>query len=55
MTVQIGGGDCVPDVSVGQIPGLDLEYFKYKPSIKEDIIAADLVISHAGMIHNRYD
>ena len=51
MTLQIGGGDCVPDVSVDQIPGLDLEYFKYKPSIKEDIIAADLVISHAGEIH----
>ena len=54
MTLQIGGGDCVPDVS-DQIPGLDLEYFKYKPSIKEDIIAADLVISHAGEIHYRYN
>ena len=49
MTLQIGAGECIPDASVcDQIPGLDVEYFKYKPSISEDIGAADLVISHAG-------
>lgn len=47
VTLQTGGGDCVPVVSE-KIPGLVLEHFQYKPSIKEDIAAADLVISHAG-------
>ena len=48
VTLQTGGGDCVPVVSE-EIPGLVLEHFQYKPSIKEDIAAADLVISHAGI------
>lgn len=49
VTLQIGNGDCVPDVSVcEQIPGLVVEYFQFKSSIKEDIESADLVISHAG-------
>ena len=35
-------------VSCEKIPGLVVEYFQFKPSIREDIEAADLVISHAG-------
>ena len=53
VTLQTGGGDCVPIVSE-EIPGLVLEHFQYKPSIKEDIASADLVISHAGIIQSLY-
>ena len=49
--LQTGRGEFVPDVSVcEQIPGLVVEYFQFKSSIKENIESADLVISHAGVL-----
>nr|CAD7586733.1 unnamed protein product [Timema genevievae] len=43
--MQIGNGD-IP--KCGQIPGMQLDYYRFKTSIVEDIQEANLVVSHAG-------
>ncbi|XP_061179264.1 UDP-N-acetylglucosamine transferase subunit ALG13 homolog [Saccostrea echinata] len=43
--VQIGHGK---EPIVDRVPGLEVEVYRLKPSISEDINQADLVISHAG-------
>ncbi|CAD5121344.1 DgyrCDS9867 [Dimorphilus gyrociliatus] len=45
LLLQIGRGTFIPDTT-SKI--LDVEYYKYKNKIIEDINKADLVISHAG-------
>ena len=48
VTFQTGRGESVPDIARDQVPGLVVEYYQFKSSIREDIESADLVISHAG-------
>lgn len=45
MVVQIGGGR---DPLIDTVPGIEVEVYRLKPSITEDIRQASLVISHAG-------
>jgi len=44
--LQIGRGEFEPETINEK--DFTLEYYRYKPSIKDDISRADLVISHAG-------
>jgi beta-1,4-N-acetylglucosaminyltransferase len=46
LTMQIGHGMTVPPS--GLIYGMQLEYFRFKDSIIQDMQHADLIISHAG-------
>lgn len=46
LTMQIGHGTIVPPS--GLICDVQVEYFRFKDSITEDIQRADLIISHAG-------
>ncbi|XP_069687967.1 UDP-N-acetylglucosamine transferase subunit ALG13 [Periplaneta americana] len=46
LTMQIGHGTEVP--CTGLIHGVDVDYFRFKDSIADDIQKADLIISHAG-------
>lgn len=46
IVLQTGAGEYQPSES--NIDGVNIEHFQYKPSIKDNITAADLVISHAG-------
>jgi beta-1,4-N-acetylglucosaminyltransferase len=46
LIIQIGHGTIVPPS--GLICGVQVEYFRFKDSISEDIQHADLIISHAG-------
>nr|CAG4644483.1 EOG090X0KOU [Lepidurus arcticus] len=45
LTLQIGKGQ---EIVVPDIPGLNITWYRLKPSILLDFQAADLVISHAG-------
>eukprot|EP00105_Crassostrea_gigas_P006247 XP_011420111.2 PREDICTED: UDP-N-acetylglucosamine transferase subunit ALG13 homolog isoform X2 [Crassostrea gigas] len=45
VVVQIGRGR---DPSIDTVPGIEVEVYRLKPSITEDIRQASLVISHAG-------
>ncbi|EFC49926.1 predicted protein [Naegleria gruberi] len=47
ITIQIGTGSFEPP-SQCPIKGMTWECYRKKPSIKEDIISADLMITHAG-------
>ena len=47
--LQIGAGQFQPENALTSVQGVTIDHYKYKPSILEDIQAADLVISHAGM------
>lgn len=44
--LQIGSGEFEPGKS--DVNGICVDYYRYKPSIKEDIESSGLVISHAG-------
>lgn len=46
--LQTGAGEVTPCASSG-VAGVKLQHYRYKPSIKQDIESADLVISHAGL------
>jgi Uncharacterized conserved protein len=46
LTIQIGNGTFVPPT--GEMEGIQVEYFRFKNSLAEDIQRADLMISHAG-------
>lgn len=46
LTMQIGHGMIVPPS--GLIYGVQVEYFRFKDSLAEDMQRADLIISHAG-------
>ncbi|CAI5743216.1 unnamed protein product [Hyaloperonospora brassicae] len=43
--MQIGHGAHVPRPS---FPGLELSFYRHDPHYKQDVAAADLVVSHAG-------
>lgn len=45
--VQIGHGR---DPAIERVPGIEVEVYRLKPSIAEDINQADLIISHAGKL-----
>lgn len=45
VVVQIGRGR---DPLIDTVPGIEVEVYRLKPSITEDIGQASLVISHAG-------
>ena len=47
MILQIGNGAVVPDCDNSTC--IEMEYFRFKPSISDDIAKASVVISHAGM------
>lgn len=47
MNLQIGRGEYFPTKLVG-FSGLEVQYYRFKPSIQEDMKEADLIISHAG-------
>lgn len=49
IVLQTGAGEYQPSES--NIDGVNIEHFQYKPSIKDNIEAADLVISHAGELY----
>ncbi|KAF0308233.1 UDP-N-acetylglucosamine transferase subunit ALG13 [Amphibalanus amphitrite] len=46
MVLQIGAGKTEPPT--GTVEGVAVRWFRSKPSIAEDMAAADLVIGHAG-------
>ena len=46
LVIQIGNGQYEPLRSSGK--GLDIEFYRFKPSLEEDFKNADLVISHGG-------
>lgn len=45
LKIQIGAGEIPPNITDDEIT---LEYYRYKDSLIEDILEADLVIGHAG-------
>ena len=47
MILQIGNGAVIPDCDNSTC--IEMEYFRFKPSISDDIAKASVVISHAGM------
>ena len=46
--LQIGNGSVIPQKCT--ISGVELDFFKFKPSIDEEIKNASLIVSHAGRI-----
>jgi UDP-N-acetylglucosamine transferase subunit ALG13 len=48
MLMQIGRG-LEPPITSFSNDGFEMDYYRYKDSINEDIKSADLVISHAGI------
>ncbi len=44
VTVQIGRGAFVP------AQGSEVNWYRYKPSLQEDMMNADLIISHGGVL-----
>ncbi|CAN9515083.1 unnamed protein product [Ophioblennius macclurei] len=46
LVLQVGRGSLLP--ATGSCPHIELEAFRFKASIVEDMKQADLVISHAG-------
>ena len=47
--MQIGRGKKEPKNSVVDATSLEIDFYRYKDSIADDIKSADLVICHAGM------
>lgn len=47
ITMQIGRGQFEP-VNISDSCDMKMDYFRYKDSLEEDILHADLVVSHAG-------
>jgi len=47
ITIQIGTGEFEPP-STHNVSGLNLNFFRKKASIREDMEQADLIVSHAG-------
>lgn len=48
LKIQIGNGEIIPNVEEAKKLGINLTYYRFKDSIRQDIIDADLIISHAG-------
>lgn len=51
LVIQIGSGCEIPNETIEkakQSYGIDVDYYRYKPEIQDDIRSSDLVISHAG-------
>mmetsp|Transcript_14549 Transcript_14549/g.24070 ORF Transcript_14549/g.24070 Transcript_14549/m.24070 type:complete len:168 (+) Transcript_14549:151-654(+) len=46
LLMQIGKGSHEPGLS--QVPGFQVEFYRYKPTLAEDYRNASLIISHAG-------
>lgn len=46
MILQIGNGAVIPDCD--NTTYIEMEYFRFKPSISDDVVKASIVISHAG-------
>ncbi|KAJ9580750.1 hypothetical protein L9F63_024076 [Diploptera punctata] len=46
LTLQIGNGTVEPPT--GEVEGIQVDYFRFKDSLAQDMQAADLVMSHAG-------
>lgn len=40
----------VNNITDAKLVGLSIEWFRYKPSLTEDISSAELIISHGGML-----
>lgn len=53
LLLQIGRCEVVPSPQTN-VKGFTLEYYRYKPSLDEDIDEASLVISHAGKVYSLY-
>ena len=47
LLLQIGDGRVIPEKS--KVANIEIDYYKFKPSIAEDLDQASLVISHAGI------
>ena len=50
LLIQIGRCEFEPSTDCS-VAGFDVEVYRYKPSIEDDISHASLVISHAGIVH----
>lgn len=48
LTIQIGRGKYIPKLSSNDIQDFTVEYYQFKESLKDDILNANLIISHAG-------
>lgn len=47
--LQIGKGKYLPKLTAFETEKcrIDVDYFRFKPTIKEEMMSADLIISHA--------
>ena len=48
LTLQIGRGNHTPQ-DTPLVPGLDVSWYRYKPTLAPDMKQASLIISHGGM------
>ena len=48
LTLQIGRGNHTPQATP-LVPGLDVSWYRYKPTLAPDMKQASLIISHGGM------
>nr|CCA17259.1 UDPNacetylglucosamine transferase subunit putative [Albugo laibachii Nc14] len=48
ITMQIGHGTYVPRGTLEDASDLKISYYRHNPHYKQDLVKADLVISHAG-------
>lgn len=46
LIIQLGRGDYTPDVK--HVSGVDITWYRYKDTLRDDVKMASLVISHAG-------
>lgn len=55
LVIQSGNSEvdveCTGDTTTLHRDGLDIEIWKFKPSLEDEFESADLVISHAGMFN----
>lgn len=49
ITLQIGQGQYEPRQGIGA-EGVNVEFYRYKASLKEDMCGASLIISHGGTV-----
>ncbi|CAM9114911.1 unnamed protein product [Scytosiphon promiscuus] len=48
LTAQIGHGGHIPTFPLGPQAAMDCKWYRFKPTLHEDMASADVVVSHAG-------